>query len=96
MYAGPFLCSEPTQGMVERAALLASMTNCEKSVRNLVTDANLQVVGLLDPHQNVKDTEGSTTEETFPDPSVEVVFEEALRRTGGVYICEPVETPPPP
>ncbi|XP_062114057.1 uncharacterized protein LOC133825077 [Humulus lupulus] len=48
--------------MVIRFALLASMTDIEKSVKYLVTKANLRLVDLLDPHQDVREsTAGSAT-----------------------------------
>ena len=78
-YAGPFLKPKPTKGMVERAALLASMTPSEKSVKNFVVKAHLQLATLLDPHQNVRDTTKSTTKDYYPDPLVKV-FQQPLRQ----------------
>ncbi|XP_062097321.1 uncharacterized protein LOC133803316 [Humulus lupulus] len=46
-----------------RAALLPNMTDVEKSVKQLVTEANLRLVGLLAPHQDVREsTAGSATD----------------------------------
>lgn len=69
--------------MVERTALLASMTNDEKSVENLVTDANLQLACFLLPHQSIGES----------DPWVEVTSGEAPGVTGCVYICKPYDNP---
>ena len=69
--AGPFLRPEPTEGMVLRSALLASLTDSEKSVKNLVTDANLRLAGLLLPHQRIGEEEvpreAATPEDTFEE-----------------------------
>ena len=64
---------EPTDDMVERVALLASMTDSEKSVRNLVSDANLRLAGILLPHQSIGETEGPTADEIFLDSQAKVV-----------------------
>ena len=37
-----------------RATTLASMTNKEKSVKELVTKSNLRLVNLLEPYQEVR------------------------------------------
>ena len=58
--------------MVERAVLLASLTPSKKSLKSLVIEANLRLVGLQDPHKTMRETTESVTEEIFPDPSVEV------------------------
>ena len=49
-----------------RSALLASMTNNEKSVKNLVNDANLRLAGLLQPHQKIGE-EGILREAATPE-----------------------------
>ena len=59
--------------MVLRSALLTSMTNSEKSVKNLVNDANLLLAGLLLPHQSISE-EGANLEVATPK---EVNFKEA-------------------
>ena len=81
--------------MVERVTLLASMTDSEKSVKNLVNNANLRLTCLLLPHQSIKESEGINPNEVFPDPWVEVVGEEAPRQTEGVNIHEPSDNPCP-
>ena len=48
-----------------RSTLLASMTDCEKSVKNLVNDTNLRLAGLLQPHQRIGE-EGVQREVTTP------------------------------
>ena len=58
--------------MVLRSALLASLTDSEKSVKNLVTDANLRLAGLLLPHQKIGEEEAPREAATPED-----VFEEA-------------------
>ena len=73
LYAGPFLRPEPTDGMVLRAALLASLTDSEKSVKNLVNDTNLRLASLLLPHQKIGE-EGAPREAATPED----VFEEAV------------------
>ena len=53
--------------MESRATLLASMSDAEKSVKNLVTEANLRLVGLLAPHQGTMElTAGSAIAEEEP------------------------------
>ena len=52
--------------MVLRAALLASMTDSEKSVKNLVNDTNLRLAGLLQPHQKIGE-EGIPREAATPE-----------------------------
>ena len=68
---GPFLRPEPTEGMVLRSALLASLTDGEKSVKNLVNDTNLRLAGLLLPHQSIGEDEApreaATPEEFFEE-----------------------------
>ena len=66
MHAGPFLRPAPTEGMVLRSALLASMTDSEKSVKNLVNDTNLRLAGLLQPHQSIGE-EGVQREVSTPE-----------------------------
>lgn len=78
LYAGPFLRPEPTQNMVERSALLARMTDGEKSVRNFVNNTNLWLARLLFPHQSLRE-EGVNQDELFPDPLVEMVVEDVTR-----------------
>ena len=79
---------------MERASLLASMTDNEKSMKNLVNDANLRLVGLLLPHHRIGESEGVKLDEIFPDRWVEVTSAEAPRQTGGVNIREPSDNPP--
>ena len=70
---------EPTDGMVLRAALLASMTDSEKSVKNLVNDTNLRLVGLLQPHQRIGE-EGTLREAATPEEAEdEAAFPEEAR-----------------
>ena len=72
--AGPFLRPAPTEGMVLRSALLASLTDGEKSVKNLVNDTNLRLAGLLLPHQSIGEDEApreaATPEEFFEEADV--------------------------
>ena len=58
--------------MVLRSAMLASLTDSEKSVKNLVTDANLRLAGLLLPHQRIGEEEVPREAATPED-----IFEEA-------------------
>ena len=60
-----------------RSILLASMTDSEKSVNNLVNDTNSRLAGLLQPHQRIGE-EGVQREAATPeDPRFEEpVFEE--------------------
>lgn len=81
--------------MVVQADILANMPPEEKSVKNLVTNENLQSAGLLDPHQNVRAAIDSTTEESLFDPSDESV-QQASRPPEGVMIREPTDLLPPP
>lgn len=73
--------------MVLRAALLASMTDSEKSVKNLVNDTNLRLAGLLQPYQSIGEDgvqrEAATPEEVQREASTpeearygEPIFEE--------------------
>ena len=55
--------------MVLRAALLASLTDGEKSVKNLVNDTNLRLAGLLLPHQSIGEEVTSREAYTPEDPS---------------------------
>ena len=44
------------------------MTDVEKSIKQLVTEANLRMVGLLAPHQDVREsTAGSATGIEVPE-----------------------------
>ena len=52
--------------MVLRSALLASMTDSEKSVKNLVNDANLRLTCLLLLHQSIGE-EGANKEAATPE-----------------------------
>ena len=62
-----------------RSALLASMTDNEKSVKNLVNDANLRLAGLLLPHQSIGE-EGVQREAATPEePQFEEAFHEEAR-----------------
>ena len=60
-----------------RSALLASMTDSEKRVKNLVNDANLRLAGLLLPHQSIGE-EGAQREAATPEEPrfEEPIFEE--------------------
>ena len=60
-----------------RSALLASMTDSEKSVKNLVNDENLRLLGLLLPHQSIGE-EGAQREAVTPEePRFDMpIFEE--------------------
>ena len=54
--------------MESRAALLASIPNADKSVKSLVTEANLRLVGLLDLHQGTREpTAGSAIAKEEPE-----------------------------
>ena len=55
--------------MVERSALLASLTDSEKSVKNLVNDTNQRLTELLLPHQSIGE-EWVNFDKIFPDPPV--------------------------
>ena len=78
--------------MVLRSAMLASMTDVEKSVKSLVTEANLRLVGLLAPHQDVRESAvGSATAEE--NPELQPPVSPPRRRPTGVTIREPVGTP---
>ena len=83
----PFLQPTPTEGMVLRSALLASLTDSEKSVKNLVNDTNLRLAGLLLPHQRSGEEEvpraAATPEDVFEEANIpeharygEPIFEE--------------------
>ena len=84
-----------------RSAILASMTDVEKSVKHLVTEAILRLVGLLAPHQDVREsTAGSATGEEIPEQHPDM-SQPQRRRTAGVTIKEPssilrVTAPPTP
>ena len=67
---------EPTDGMVLRAALLASMTDSEKSVKYLVNDTNLRLAGLLLPHQSIGEEVTQREAYTPEDPRFEEAFTE--------------------
>lgn len=60
--------------MVLRAALLASTTDREKSVKNLVNDTNLRLAGFLQPHQSISEEgvqrEAATRVETQAEAAV--------------------------
>ena len=60
--------------MVLRSALLASLTDSEKSVKNLVNDTNLRLAGLLLPHQSIGEDEAprevATPEEFFEEADI--------------------------
>ena len=62
--------------MVLRAALLASMTDSEKSVKNLVNDTNLRLAGLLLPHQSIGEEVTQREANTPEDPQFEEAFTE--------------------
>ncbi|XP_062089150.1 proline-rich receptor-like protein kinase PERK8 [Humulus lupulus] len=76
-----------------RAVSLASMTNIEKSVKELVIENNLRLVGLLAPHQDVKEsTAGSVTGGEVPEQHPDV-SQPPRRRKTGMTIREPSITP---
>ena len=55
-----------------RSALLASMTDVEKSVKNLVTEANLRLVGLWAPQSDTRvPSEGSAFAEEEPSSNLQ-------------------------
>ena len=57
--------------------MLASLTDSEKSVKNLVTDANLRLAGLLLPHQRIGEEEVQRETSTPEEPHFEEpIFEE--------------------
>ena len=62
--------------MVLRAALLASMTDSEKSVKNLVNDTNLRLAGLLLPHQSIGEEVVQREAATPEEPQFEEAFAE--------------------
>ena len=83
----PFSSTNTYQGMVLRSALLASLTDSEKSVKNLVNDTNLRLAGLLLPHQRIGEEEApreaATPEDVFEEANIpeqarygEPIFEE--------------------
>ncbi|XP_062089687.1 uncharacterized protein LOC133796226 [Humulus lupulus] len=75
-----------------RAASLASMKNIEKSVKELVTENNLRLVGLLAPHSDVREsTAGSATGGGVPEQHQDL--SQPPRRAMGVTIREPSSTP---
>ena len=83
----------PTPDMEVRSSLLGSMTDVEKSVKHLVTEANLRLVGLLAPHQDMREsTAGSATAEE--EPEQQPPASPPRRRPTGVMLREPVGTPP--
>ena len=83
---------DPTQDMEMRSALLASMTDIEKIVKQLVTEANLRFVGLLAPHQDVRESAaGSANGEEIPEQHPDV--SQPQRRKIGVIIREPSNIP---
>ena len=60
-----------------RSAFLASMTDSEKSVKNLVNDTNLWLASLLQPHQKIGEEEVQREAETPEEPQFEEpIFEE--------------------
>ena len=74
-------------------ALLASMTDVEKNIKQLVTEANLRLVGLLAPHQDVRESiEGSATGTEVLEQQLDV-SQPPTRRATGVTINEPTSTP---
>ncbi|XP_062103526.1 pollen-specific leucine-rich repeat extensin-like protein 1 [Humulus lupulus] len=76
-----------------RATSLVSMTDIEKSVKELVMENNLRLVGLLAPHQDVREsTAGSATGGEVPEQHQDV-SQPLRRRTMGVTIREPSSIP---
>ncbi|XP_062080941.1 uncharacterized protein LOC133785742 [Humulus lupulus] len=68
------------------------MTDVENGVKQLVTKANLRLVGILAPHQDVREsTAGSATGEEIPEKHPDV-SQPPRRRTTGVTIEEPSST----
>ncbi|XP_062118844.1 uncharacterized protein LOC133832526 [Humulus lupulus] len=75
-----------------RATSLASMIDIEKSVKELVTKKNLRLVGLLAPHQDVRETTaGSATSGEVLEQHHDV-SQTPRRRTTGVTIRESSST----
>ena len=70
--------------MVLRGALLASLTDGEKSVKNLVNDTNLRLAGLLLPHQSIGEEVTQREAYTPEDPQFEEVF------AGEAHYGEPI------
>ncbi|XP_062119177.1 uncharacterized protein LOC133832918 [Humulus lupulus] len=69
------------------------MTNIEKSVKELVTESNLRLVGLLAPYQEVREsTAGSATGGEIPEQEQDVP-QPPRRRATGVTIREPSSIP---
>ncbi|XP_062116122.1 uncharacterized protein LOC133830212 [Humulus lupulus] len=76
-----------------RAASMASVTDIEKSVKELVTENNLWLVGLLAPHQDVREsTARSATGGGVPEQHQDL-SQPPRRRTMRVTIREPSSTP---
>ena len=80
LYVKPFERPELTESMVVRCALLASMSDVEKSVKILVNEANLRLVGLLLPHQSIVEEGAALYEQLFEGPVDPQVF------NGGINI----------
>ncbi|XP_062114631.1 lysine-rich arabinogalactan protein 19-like [Humulus lupulus] len=81
--------------MVIQSALLASMIDIEKSVKQLVIEANLRLLDLLAPHQDVREsTAGSATCTEIPEQQPDV-SQPPPRRATGVAINDPTGAPRP-
>ncbi|XP_062088765.1 uncharacterized protein LOC133795328 [Humulus lupulus] len=75
--------------MEVRSALLASMTDVEKSIKHLVIEANLRMVRLLAPHQDKREsTAGNASSEEIPEQHPDVSQPQRWRTTR-VTIREP-------
>lgn len=71
-----------------RSALLASMTDGEKSVRRLVNDANLRLAWLLLPHQSIGEEGPNLDNQLFEGPLDPPIY------AGGIHLREPSDDIP--
>ncbi|XP_062104020.1 uncharacterized protein LOC133815167 [Humulus lupulus] len=74
------------------AALLASMTDVEQSVKKLVTDANLRLVGLLAPHQDVRESTAGSVASAEAFKKQQDVSQPPMRRVTSMTIHDPSGT----
>ncbi|XP_062103915.1 uncharacterized protein LOC133815043 [Humulus lupulus] len=81
--------------MEVRSALLPSMTDIEKSVKQLVTEANLRLFCLLAPHQDVRESTAVSAIGTEVPKQQQDVSQPPPRRAIGVTINEPTDGPRP-
>ncbi|XP_062118320.1 uncharacterized protein LOC133831934 [Humulus lupulus] len=82
----------PTPEMEIRATSLGSMTDIEKSVNEMVTENNLRLVGLLTPHQDVRESTARSATGGGVPMQHQDVSQPPRRRTMGVAIREPSST----